>query len=90
MAQVNVGGQQKPAVRIQLDPAKVASLGLSLEAADRAGQRHRRLPNRTHRLGTRTFTLYANDQELAAEPGTTSSSPINTVPPCGFATSAGR
>ena len=31
VAQVSVSGQQKPAVRIQLDPAKVASLGLSLE-----------------------------------------------------------
>src|SRR5262249_48097500 len=31
VAQVSVGGQQKPAVRIQLDPAKIASLGLSLE-----------------------------------------------------------
>src|SRR5258708_4721687 len=30
VAQVNVGGQQKPSVRIQLDPAKLASLGLSL------------------------------------------------------------
>ena len=31
VAQVEIGGQQKPAVRIQVDPAKVASLGLSLE-----------------------------------------------------------
>src|SRR6266852_1765099 len=28
---VTIGGQQKPAVRIQVDPAKLASLGLSLE-----------------------------------------------------------
>src|ERR1700689_673951 len=31
VAQVTVNGQQKPAVRIQIDPAKIASLGLSLE-----------------------------------------------------------
>ena len=31
VAQVTIGGQQKPAVRIQVDPAKIASLGMSLE-----------------------------------------------------------
>ena len=31
VAQVSVNGQQKPAVRIQVDPAKLASLGLGLE-----------------------------------------------------------
>jgi multidrug efflux pump subunit AcrB len=31
VAQVNVNGQQKPAVRIQLDPEKLASMGISLE-----------------------------------------------------------
>src|SRR5262249_12054113 len=31
VAYVAVGGQQKPAVRVQVDPAKLASLGLSLE-----------------------------------------------------------
>ena len=31
VAQVSIGGEQKPAVRIQLDPAKLASRGLSLE-----------------------------------------------------------
>src|ERR1700759_90669 len=31
VAQVNIGGQQKPAVRIQVDSVKIASLGLSLE-----------------------------------------------------------
>ena len=69
VAQVNVGGQQKPAVRIQLDPAKVASLGLSLEGlrtvlADATADS----PKGTINSATRTFTLYANDQELAAEP----------------------
>src|SRR5689334_3511224 len=31
VALVNIGGEQKPAVRVQVDPAKVAALGLSLE-----------------------------------------------------------
>ena len=31
VAQVTVGGQQKPAIRIQLDPAKLVAKGLSLE-----------------------------------------------------------
>ena len=31
MAQVFIGGQQKPAIRIQVDPAKLVAKGLSLE-----------------------------------------------------------
>ncbi len=31
VSQVLIGGQQKPSVRIQVDPAKVASLGMTLE-----------------------------------------------------------
>src|SRR5476649_415419 len=31
VAQVTINGQQKPAVRIQVDPAKIASFGLGLE-----------------------------------------------------------
>jgi HAE1 family hydrophobic/amphiphilic exporter-1 len=31
VAQVQVGGQQKPAVRVQVDPAKVANMGIDLE-----------------------------------------------------------
>jgi hydrophobe/amphiphile efflux-1 (HAE1) family protein len=31
VAQVLVGGQQKPAVRVQIDPGKIASMGLTLE-----------------------------------------------------------
>ena len=32
VGQVNVGGQQKPAMRIQIDPRKAAALGLQLDA----------------------------------------------------------
>jgi hydrophobe/amphiphile efflux-1 (HAE1) family protein len=31
VAQVLVGGQQKPAIRVQVDPAKLASMGLTME-----------------------------------------------------------
>jgi hydrophobe/amphiphile efflux-1 (HAE1) family protein len=31
VAQVSVGGQQKPAIRVQIDPAKLASMGMTLE-----------------------------------------------------------
>jgi hydrophobe/amphiphile efflux-1 (HAE1) family protein len=66
---VGIGGQQKPAVRIQADPAKLAALGLSLEdirsvlmAATTDS------PKGTIDGPTRTFTIYDNDQELEAAP----------------------
>ena len=31
VAQVSIGGQQKPAVRVQIDPVKLAALGLQME-----------------------------------------------------------
>jgi hydrophobe/amphiphile efflux-1 (HAE1) family protein len=33
VSQVNIGGQQKPAIRIQIDPAKLSARGLTLEDA---------------------------------------------------------
>jgi hydrophobe/amphiphile efflux-1 (HAE1) family protein len=69
VAQVNVNGQQKPAVRIQLDPEKLASIGLGLEDVRAA------LINVTTDSpkgsidgATRTFTVYDNDQLLSAQP----------------------
>ena len=62
-------GQQKPSVRIQVDPAKVANLGLSLEDLRQAivtttvnG------PKGTVQGRERTFTLLDNDQLTAAGP----------------------
>jgi HAE1 family hydrophobic/amphiphilic exporter-1 len=63
VAQVSIGGQQKPAIRIQLDPAKLVAKGLSLEdvriplsvtTVDN--------PKGTIRGPTRSFTIYTNDQ----------------------------
>ena len=69
VAWVEIAGQQKPAVRIQVDPVKVASLGLSLEDLRAV------IINATtdSAKGTidgrlRTFTIYDNDQELKAAP----------------------
>ena len=69
VAQVSVSGQQKPAVRIQLDPAKVASLGLSLEdIRSTISTATTDSPKGTIDGPSRTYTIYDNDQELKAEP----------------------
>jgi len=69
VAQVSVSGQQKPAVRIQLDPAKVASLGLSLEdIRSTIAIATTDSPKGTIDGPSRTYTIYDNDQELKAEP----------------------
>ncbi|WGS20559.1 MULTISPECIES: multidrug efflux RND transporter permease subunit [unclassified Bradyrhizobium] len=68
VAQVFVGGQQKPSIRIQVDPAKLVAKGLSLEdvraqiaiattdspKGNIDGERH-------------AFTIYANDQLMQAK-----------------------
>jgi hydrophobe/amphiphile efflux-1 (HAE1) family protein len=69
VALVNIGGQQKPSVRVQLDPAKLASLGLSLEDVRSVLMTATTdSPKGTIDGPTRTFTIYDNDQELKAEP----------------------
>jgi len=66
---VNLGGQQKPAVRIQVDPAKMAALGLSLEdvrtvvASASVNQ-----PKGTIDGQDQSFTVYTNDQLIKAAP----------------------
>jgi hydrophobe/amphiphile efflux-1 (HAE1) family protein len=69
VAQVNVGGQQKPAVRVQVDPEKLASMGLSLEDL-RTVMTNVTVdsPKGSIDGATRTFTVYDNDQLLGAEP----------------------
>ena len=69
VGQVNVVGQQKPSVRIQVDPAKVANLGLSLEDIRQAiVSTTLNGPKGTVQGKARTFTLYDNDQLTAAGP----------------------
>jgi HAE1 family hydrophobic/amphiphilic exporter-1 len=69
VGQVYIGGQQKPAVRIQVDPEKLRALGMSLE--DIRGVIADTTVN--HPKGTvdgpaQNFTTYTNDQLLKAAP----------------------
>jgi hydrophobe/amphiphile efflux-1 (HAE1) family protein len=69
VGQVLVGGQQTPAIRVQVDPARLANMGLTLEDVrtvltsvtvdDPKGSVDG--PNQS-------FTIYANDQLTKAEP----------------------
>ncbi|MFI5010858.1 MAG: multidrug efflux RND transporter permease subunit [Hyphomicrobiales bacterium] len=63
VAQVSVGGQQKPAIRIQLDPAKLVAKGLSLEDV-RTPLSVATVDNPKGTIDgrTRSFTIYTNDQ----------------------------
>jgi hydrophobe/amphiphile efflux-1 (HAE1) family protein len=69
VAQVNVGGQQKPAVRIQVDPQKLAAMGIGLEDLRGAiATVTTDSPKGSIDGATRTFTIYNNDQLLSAAP----------------------
>jgi hydrophobe/amphiphile efflux-1 (HAE1) family protein len=69
VAQVNIGGQQKPAVRIQVDPQKLAAMGLGLEDLRAAiTNLTTDSPKGSIDGATRTFTIYDNDQVLSAGP----------------------
>jgi multidrug efflux pump subunit AcrB len=78
VAQVIIGGQQKPAIRVQIDPAKLVAKGLSLEDVRNQIAITFDSP-RQYRRHHRAYTIYANDQLLDSRTGTTSSSPIATV-----------
>jgi HAE1 family hydrophobic/amphiphilic exporter-1 len=68
VAQVTIGGQQKPAVRIQIDPAKLVAKGLTLEDV-RNQISVSTVDNAKGNVdgGTRSYTIYANDQLLKAK-----------------------
>jgi hydrophobe/amphiphile efflux-1 (HAE1) family protein len=68
VAQVFIGGQQKPSIRVQIDPAKLVAKGLSLEDV--------RAPIALNTTDSpkgnidgpkRAFTIYANDQLTDAD-----------------------
>jgi hydrophobe/amphiphile efflux-1 (HAE1) family protein len=68
VAQVSVGGQQKPAIRIQVDPAKLASLGIGLEdVATVIATATVDSPMGSIDEARRNFAIYDNDQILAAD-----------------------
>jgi HAE1 family hydrophobic/amphiphilic exporter-1 len=68
VSQVSVFGQQKPAVRVQIDPAKIANMGISLEdiratlATVTVDQ-----PKGSFDGPNQSFTIYNNDQLTMAK-----------------------
>jgi hydrophobe/amphiphile efflux-1 (HAE1) family protein len=69
IAQVSIGGQAKPAVRVQIDPAKLASLGLSLDdVATTISTVSVDAAKGSIDGATRNFTIYDNDQLTTAAP----------------------
>jgi hydrophobe/amphiphile efflux-1 (HAE1) family protein len=69
VAQVQIGGQQKPAVRVQVDPVKLAALGLQLEdVANVINIATADLPKGAITGALHNFTIYDNDQLDRAAP----------------------
>jgi hydrophobe/amphiphile efflux-1 (HAE1) family protein len=69
VSQVVLGGQAKPAVRVQVNPAKLAALGLSLEdVANAISTISVDAAKGSIDGATRNFTIYDNDQLTSAAP----------------------
>src|SRR5712692_8037839 len=65
---VGIGGQQKPAIRVQVNPQALAARGISLEDVRTVlGQANVDLPKGTLNSPRETFTLNTNDQLLQAD-----------------------
>ena len=66
---VNIGGQQKPAVRIEIDPRKVAARGLQIDAVRaQIVAATTNAPKGSIVGPQKGLTVYANDQILTAKP----------------------
>jgi len=69
IAQVSIGGQQKPAIRVQVDPVKLAAVGLQLEdVAAVITTASVDAPQGVISGTLHNFTIYDNDQLLKAAP----------------------
>jgi hydrophobic/amphiphilic exporter-1 (mainly G- bacteria), HAE1 family len=69
IAQVSIGGQQKPAVRVQIDPVKLAAVGLQMEdVATVISAATVDAPKGSINGATRSMAIYDNDQLLKAQP----------------------
>jgi hydrophobic/amphiphilic exporter-1 (mainly G- bacteria), HAE1 family len=69
VAQVVIGGQQKPAVRIQVDPAKIAAMGIQLEdIASVIANATVDAPKGSFNGALHNFAIYDNDQIMEAKP----------------------
>ena len=68
VSQVLVGGQQTPAIRVQVDPAKLAGLGLTLEDVRTVlTNATANAPKGTIDGPKQSYTVYANDQREKAD-----------------------
>ena len=66
---VTVGGQQKPAIRVQVDPGKLSALGIQLEdVANVISAATVDAPKGSVNGPEHSFTIYDNDQLLKAAP----------------------
>jgi hydrophobe/amphiphile efflux-1 (HAE1) family protein len=69
VAQVLIGGEQHPAIRVQVDPGKLASTGLTLEEMRNTLVNATTIAAKgTVNTDSVTFTISANDQIIDAEP----------------------
>ncbi len=69
VGQVALGGQQKPSVRIQIDPAKIANMGIQLtDVADVISTATVNAPKGSIDGTLHNFAIYDNDQLLSAAP----------------------
>jgi hydrophobe/amphiphile efflux-1 (HAE1) family protein len=69
ISQVALGGQQKPAVRVQVDPARIAALGIQLEdIANVISTATVDAPKGSINGTAHSFAIYDNDQLLKAAP----------------------
>jgi hydrophobe/amphiphile efflux-1 (HAE1) family protein len=68
VSQVTVGGQQKPAIRVQIDPARLAAMGMTMEDVRGViATATVNSPKGSIDGKTTSFTIYDNDQITAAE-----------------------
>ena len=68
VSQVSIGGEQKPSIRVQIDPAKLVTKGLSLEDV-RSAMSITTVDSAKGNIdgAKQAFTIYANDQLLDAK-----------------------
>ena len=68
VSQVSIGGQQKPAIRVQVDPARLAAMGMTLEdLRGTIAELTVNSPKGSIDGPLRSFTIYDNDQIQTAE-----------------------
>jgi hydrophobe/amphiphile efflux-1 (HAE1) family protein len=68
VSQVTVGGQQKPAIRVQVDPARLAAMGMTMEDVRGViATATENSPKGSIDGSVNSFTIYDNDQITAAD-----------------------